>query len=197
METVKVFAYCCREFEEATRKAAGIDPLLSPPINAGNFAYTLEGYDLLYFDLHGEAGFDYWFSVVDRDIVPALRAEQIREADLSGAVVFAVNCYLADEDSLMLDALLDAGCRYVIGGEGKNYGALHSPRWAGLLGLWFRRLLEAGFGPLRALKLAKQRVRLTAVKNRMLGIKHKKTFLEVSDSEAIADTLAFRAYYRK
>lgn len=194
---MQVFAYCCAEFEEATWRAAGVRPLLSPPLDAKSFAYTLEGYDFLYFDLHGEAGLDYWFTKDGKKKVPALMAEQIRQFDLSGAVIFALSCYLADEDSPMLDAFLDAGCSYVIGGDGVNYGAARFPQWAGLLGMWFRRLLNTGLSVPIALKMAKQRVKLTAMKNRIIGIREKRSFLSISDKEAVEDTLAFRAYYRK
>ncbi len=188
---MRVFAYCCAEFEEATRKAAGVIPLLSPPTTAALFdSRWLEGYDLLYFDLHGEPGLDYWR---DGEGIPALYAFQIEQANLDGAVVFALNCYLADDDSPMMDALLDAGASYVIGGDGRNYGAAHSPRWAGLLGLWVRRLMQVGLPPLRALGLAKQRVKLKGRGER----RARKGLFQVSDAEAIKDTLAFRAYVRR
>ena len=179
---MRVFAYCCASFRDITRKAAGVKPLLSPPTSALDFdpAY-LEGRDLLYFDLHGHQYQSFWWG--DGHTV-ALTAQQIRGANLDGAIVFALSCYLADESSPMLDALLDAGARYVVGGDGRNWaGGRQALMGAGLLGLWFRRLLARGMPPLSALAWAKRRVGLSAVKR--------------GKRLAAKDTLEFRAYYRE
>lgn len=179
---MRVFAYCCASFKDMTRKAAGMAPLCSPPTSALDFdPARLERRDLLYFDLHGHQHQSFWWG--DGHTV-ALTAQQIRKANLDGTIVFAINCYLANQESPMLDALLDAGARYVIGGDGENWaGSRRSMMGAGLLGLWFRRLLAWNMPPLRALAWAKQRVRLSAVKR--------------GKRLAAKDTLEFRAYYRE
>ena len=180
---MRVFAYCCASFKDITRKAAGVSPVTSPPSTVYNFDLALlEDRDLLYFDLHGLPGEAYWLGD-DRTL--ALTATALRKADLRGAVVFALNCYLADEDSPMLDALLDAGARYVVGGDGRNWaGGKRAIMDAGLLGLWFRRLLSWKVPPLQALAWAKMRVRLSpAKKGKRLAAK--------------VDTLKFKAYYRE
>lgn len=166
-----------------TRKAAGIRPLLSPPVTASDLAPSdLGGYDLLYFDLHGHPLQPFWRG--DGRAV-ALTAQQVHAADLSGAIVFALTCYLADEGSPMLDALLDAGARYVVGGDGKNWaGSRRELFGAGLLGLWFRRLLAWGVPPLNALALAKKRVKWGMID-------------KASKRLAAKDALQFRAYYRE
>lgn len=181
---MRVFAYCAQSFVEATRAAAGVEPLTCPPISVKDFtAGKLEGYDLLYFDLHGAPGEPFWFG--DNKIY-ALSAVQVLQNDLrgppddpgQGCVVFAANCYLADEDSPMMEALLDAGAQYVIGGDGKNWGPKRGWLYgAPLLGLWLRRWMRIGLSPLRALGLAKKSVRLRGI--------------------AAADTVKFRAYYRE
>lgn len=189
---MRVFAYCAKSFEGSTRKAAGVRPHTCPPLFADAFDIRLlDGASLLYLDLHGLPGTAEWLG---DDGLVALRADQIKGADLHGAIVFALNCHLADDDSPMLDALLDAGAQYVIGGDGENYGGKASPKWAGLLGLWFRRLLPA-LGPLDALALAKMRVRLDGYKARLSDFLGKRG--RVSHTKAIEDTLGFRAYYRK
>lgn len=179
---MRVCAYCCASFRDITRKAAGVSPLTSPPTSALDFDLAqLERRDLLYFDLHGHQYQSFWWG--DERTV-ALTAQQIRETNLDGAIVFALSCYLADEGSPMLDALLDAGARYVVGGDGQNWaGGRRAMLGAGLLGLWFRRLLTWGMPPLRALAWAKWRVRLSAVKR--------------GKRLAAKDTLEFRAYYRE
>ena len=179
---MNTFAYCCASFENMTRKAAGVSPSTSPPSTVYNFDLALlEHRDLLWFDLHGAPGESYWLGD-DRTL--AMTATELRKANLDGAIVFALNCYLADEDSPTLDALLDAGARYVIGGDGKNWGGSNRALMgAGLLGLWFRRLLGWGVPPLEALALAKQRVKLSTLKQ--------------GKQLAAKDTLQFRAYYRE
>ena len=180
---MKVFAYCCASFEDITKRAAGVAPLCSPPFTVYNLDLALlENHDLLWFDLHGAPGESYWLGD-DRTL--AMTATELRKANLDGAVVFALNCYLADEDSPMMDALLDAGARYIIGGDGKNWaGSKRALMGAGLLGLWFRRLLAWGIPPLKALSLAKKRVEWSMID-------------KAGKRLAAKDTLQFRAYYRE
>ena len=202
---MRVFAYCCASFAESTGRAAGVRPLTSPPVDALAFdPRWLEGYDLLWFDLHGQPGLEWWLG--DGGVV-ALTAKQVRGGgrgvggggarpatpgrggDRGGALVFAVNCHLADAGSPMLDALLAAGAGYVIGGEGINWGGQRLLFGAGLLGLRLRQLVERGTGPLLALAWAKRWVTLSLAANRVLG--------RGDMVEAARDTLGFRAYYRQ
>jgi len=184
---MRIFAYCCQSFADGTERAAGVRPLTSPPFDALAFGPTwLEGQDLLWFDLHGQPGLEWWLG--DEGQV-ALTATQIREVDLGGALVFAVNCYLADAGSPMLDALLDAGAGYVIGGEGISWGGKRLLFGAGLLGLRLRQLVERGTDPLLALAWAKRWVQLSLAAQRVLG---RGDMVEVA-----RDTLGFRAYYRQ
>jgi len=172
-----------------------VTPVTSPPLTSTTFDATrLEGHDLLYIDLHGWPGAPVWLgqsaldTIVERRNV-ALTVEQIGNISLLGTVVFAATCYLADDESPMLDALLDAGARYVIGGEGINWNGMHNPIGAGLLGQWLRGGMQLGIEPLRALALAKQRVSLSLVQYRLRGMNAQVT--------AARDALAFRAYERR
>lgn len=175
---MRVAAYCAHSFRKATKKGAGVRPYTCPPLSAEFFSGTLvEGCDLIWFDLHGRAGASAWYG--DRHIV-ALTADKVRSFRLGGAVVFAANCHLADEDSPMLDALLDAGASYVIAGAGSNWGGVERMTGTSLLGLWFRRYLAMGLPVLKALALAKRTARLLS-----------------RDSAVLRDTLAFRAHYRR
>lgn len=184
---MKVFAYCADTFKKSVRKAAGVDPATCPPVDAETFDPAwLEGNDLIYFDFHGLPGAAYWFEeiyqsgMIMAERVMALTADQIRTVDLGGAVVFALSCYLGDEDSPMLNALLSAGASYVVGGDGKNWAATKRVTGANRLGRHFRKALERGNPPLQALSLAKKLLQLTLKPN----------------SKTVQDTLAFRAYYR-
>lgn len=164
-----------------------MEPLCCPPASAELFERSwLESRDFLYFDLHGQPGAAAWYG--DEGIV-ALRAEQAISCSLDGAIVFATNCYLADEESPMMDALLDAGARYVIGGQGPNWAGQRRLYGASLLGWRFRQLLERGFDPLRALALAKRWIGLGMVAHRLLG--------RAAQVRTDQDTLAFRIYYRR
>jgi hypothetical protein len=162
-----ILAYCCASFADSTQKAAGVVPLLSPPLSAfggpglDRFpVYALEGQDVLYFKLHGLPGQPYWYG---DDMITALTADQLPAADLSRTVVFVANCHLwASEKSgkgaPMLDALLDAGAMAVVGGGGENFGKMHEVYGADLLGKWFVMCLRLGASPLTAFYVAKARV---------------------------------------
>ena len=186
---MRVFAYCCESFAESARRASGVEPITCPPVNAGNFCLEwLEGQDLIYFDLHGEPGAPIWLG---DDRIIALMTSQVRQADLRGAIVFAVNCYLADEGAPMMAALLDAGARYVVGGEGKNWANTKRPTGAAALGQRFRQLLERGIEPMMALALAKRWLALGSAFRQVLGRRKSGKVM------AVKDTLAFRAYCRR
>ena len=189
---MEIFAYCGQSFEDATRRATGTEPLVCPPQLAATFEpQWLEGHDLLYFDFHGLPGDDCWFEELPGTLpirIPALNAEQIAEADLGGAVVIALTCYLGDEDSPMLDALLDAGARYVIGGAGQNWANRSGVTGAALLAREMIRHL-ADVEPPEALTRAKRRVRLDLIANALR--------LNFGQVKAAKDTLGFRAFYRK
>lgn len=58
---MRTFAYCAESFFDVTRRAAGVNPLTCPPLTAEDFNPAwLNQFDLLYFDLHGELGQNYW-----------------------------------------------------------------------------------------------------------------------------------------
>jgi hypothetical protein len=110
-----------------------------------------------YLDLHGFKDDDEWRGD-DGEI--ALIAGQVREADLAGTVVFALNCWLGNERSPMLRAMLDAGARCVIGGDGPNWSSpQNGPMMYGaaLLGRWFLIMLQTMMDdPNRALRISKK-----------------------------------------
>lgn len=169
-----------------------MEPLTCPPVCAAGFnPCWLAGdgerpWDLIYLDLHGQPGDTAWYG--DEQIV-ALTEAQVRETDLGGAIVFAVNCYLADDDSPMMDALLDAGARYVIGGAGPNYGGKRAAIGAPLLGLRFRQFYNLFHDPMEALWLAKRSVGIQGRVSNAIG--HK------ASGQADADAVEFRAFYRR
>jgi hypothetical protein len=167
---MRTWAYCAAEFQHSVRKAAGVQPLLSPPVTAEIFnPRWLEGYNFLYLKLHGLPEEVYWYG--DKWIT-ALRATQILAADLKGTVVFVANCHLFQANnghhptSPMLAALLAAGARAVVGGSGENYAKRHSVHGADRLGRAFRYLLQFGFAPYPAFRLAQLTLTLKPHKDR-------------------------------
>lgn len=162
---MKVFAYCALAFIESMRRVAGVEPVTCPPMTADDFdPKRLENHGLLLFDFHGLPGADYWYAestgpggIPER--IVALRADQVRQADLSGTMVFALSCYLGDPDNPMRQAFLDAGAQYVIGGAGENWAGQQRVMGAADLARWFR-ILAPYMSPVKALEQAKWFLRL-------------------------------------
>lgn len=202
IDTAEVFAYCTKDFKRSVREMAGVEPLTCPPYCAfESDSYErfdpkwLEGRRLIYIDLHGEPETDYWYEEIVDPImhiperIIALTGADIRSIDLSDTVVFALSCYLGEDDSPMLDALLDVGAT-VIAAPGKNYASQTRLTGAALLGLWFRKLL---LGPIpapahQALRLAKNRTTMEMVTAGVLG--------DRTRAMAARDTLEFRIFTR-
>lgn len=190
---MKIFAYCAYSFKESTAKASGVEPATCPPMDSQGFnTLWLAGKDLIYFDFHGEPGGDIWYEQYRRqgDLLPtrtvALTAIQLSEAALTDSVVFVLSCHLADKGSPMLEALLDAGAAYVIGGDGKNWASTGPTLFgAAQLGYLFRIALTLGLDPLPALDHAKR-----ALEN-WVSLNREPTEKQLM---AAADTLEFKAY---
>lgn len=162
---MRIFAYCCHSFRHSVRRAAGVEPITSPPFSIFDLDPTeLEDHDLLYFKLHGLPGQPYWYG---DNWMTAVSAEQISELNLLNTTVFVANCHLyqpAVDDvgirySHMLQALLNAGARAVVGGPGINFAARRRVFGADLLGMVFRQVLKANRSAEEALALAKTRLR--------------------------------------
>lgn len=144
-------AICCQSYRFSTRRAAGTTPLTSPPITLQTFnPACLNGAEFLYIKLHGLPNQPFWYG---DDYLTALSANLVSQANLSGCVAFVASCHLPE--SPMLQALLDAGCKAVIGGSGLNYAGRHHITGADLLGLIFRRAYATTHNPVLAFKIAK------------------------------------------
>ncbi len=152
---MRVLAYCAAQFQESTRRAAGVKPLTCPPFSGVDLALTLHGQvepvDLLYLAVHGKPG--SWMLYGDEER-PALSINTAKRFPLP-PVVFASTCYFPQTP--FLKVFLSAGA-VVIAGEGQNFTPPHELAGASLLGLWVRRGLAWGLSPERALQLAKLRV---------------------------------------
>lgn len=152
---MRTLAYCASSWAGQVRRAVGVEPLTSPPLSDGGISPPmLEGYDLIYLDLHGQKGWACWQGDAG---VWALCAETVARAHLGGAIVYATTCFIDQTD--LLPAFLGAGA-VVIGGSGLNFEYESGPlRGVHLLGLWIRRALSLGIPVEAALAIGKLRVR--------------------------------------
>jgi hypothetical protein len=181
---MRVMAYCCQSFKRAVKRAAGVEPITCPPLDANMIdTRDLEGYDLLYLDLHGQPDDTAWYGD-DQDV--ALTCEQVEKMNLRGTVVFAANCYLGDENAPMMAALMQAGAKCVIAAPGKNYGGKKNLTGSSSLGHWFRVFFGLKKDPDWALKTAKNALKAERAASSISGSKKL--------SDAIDDTLEFRAF---
>ncbi len=137
---MKIGAFCLHSGALAVLKATGVTPTTFPPENVLTFAPRwLEGYDLLYFKLHGLPNQPYWYG---DGWQTAIAAQQIKQANLKNTICFVANCYAAD--SRMEQALLDAGARAVIAGPGINYSGKGKLAGADQLGANFIERIKRG-----------------------------------------------------
>lgn len=158
---MRVFAACAASYRESVRRAAGVPPVLSPPLDMDTFDSALwSGYGFYYFKLHGLPGQPFWYG--DR-FLTAVSDDQLRQVDMTGAMVFVAGCNLFQEDppyGPMLSALWDAGACAVVGGTGENFGARLAVVGADALGINIRRAAQLGASPQLAFDLAMKRLRL-------------------------------------
>lgn len=157
---MRVLAYCSAGFADATARATGVYPLLSPPLSAATIhPVMLRGYDLLWFDFHGRDAAAQWDN---NDGMVAITAEQIRRAELLGCTVFTTACWAGERDSPMLHAFLAAGARYVVAGAGPNWSGAQRVSGAARLGRWLRIGMGWGLGTPAALGVARTMLRMTS-----------------------------------
>lgn len=158
---MRIFAACAASYEESVRRAAGVPPVLSPPLEMDTFdPEAWSGYEFYYFKLHGLPNQPYWYG--DRWLT-AVSDVQLRQVDMEGALVFVAGCNLfAGEPPTgpMLEALWAAGAAAVVGGMGENFGARRAVVGADALGINIRRLVQMGARPGMAFRLAMRRLEL-------------------------------------
>lgn len=184
---MRIYALCAASFAESVRRAAGAAPALSPPVTLDTFnPASIEGHHLLYIKLHGLPNHPRWYG--DR-WKPAISAQQIASANLSGTVVFAATCHLytirANQlvPGPMLQALFSTNARAIVGGPNANAATRDRVAGADLLGMYLRRLLSLRLPPSTAFKLARSCVRAS-----------RHTTSDTDDLIALADTLRFRLF---
>jgi len=185
---VRILAYCDWRYLAATRRVVGEGKetmiVSSPPLFASHILPEfLEGYDLLYLDLHGlpQSGFLYT-QTYNKAGDFALNFQTVRRADLDGTVVVATTCYLPETP--FVNAFLHAGAAAVIGGSGANYGSRRRLSGAQALAKHVIRNLQRDVAPAAALGRAKKRLRRD--KRRM-----------ILERTATKDALAFKLFTKQ
>ena len=158
---MKTFAYCTATQRAAVAKAAGVEPLTSPPMHFEQFSPgLLAGQDLLYFALHGLPDQPYWYG---DDYLTAMSTDAFLHLDLSRTVVFVACCHFTAGP--FLPAIQACHPRALIAGNGENYARTETLVGANLLGFFLRRALAAHVPP--NLALASARYRLFLHTNRL------------------------------
>lgn len=153
---MRIAAFSTATGAKSVERATGVKPVTFPPLTLNQFdPRVLEGYDILYFHLHGLPNQSYWYG--DR-MLTAMSVVKVLEARLkSGCVVFAANCH--GRGSKMESAFLQAGAGAFVAGSGTNYAVRFGVvRGADLLGAHFVRALLSGCNVAAALAVAKQRI---------------------------------------
>lgn len=193
---MKTLAICLKSTIISVRKASGVAPLTSPPVNIDTFdPQALSGYDFYYFKLHGLPNERFWYG--DSYHTTTCSAGMLAAINMRigfggrGAVVFVANCFFIPEGEIergspMLDALFQAGAQAVVGGPGENYARTHTVAGADLLGKTLRLLVASGMPPDKAFSFARLSVHVKLVANT----------LAERNTKAADDTLGFRLITR-
>ena len=188
---MNILAYCCASFAKSVQRAAGVQPLLSPPVTYNTFIPDLlMGRDLIYIKLHGLPNQPWWYG---DDWTTALHIDTFRNVALRGTVIFIANCHL--EDGPFLKALQLTGAT-IIGGNGPNYAQATGIIGADLLGRAVRQALERRARPADALRIGKAVLKShTAVmQSRLKLVNTKRRFALEERILANQDALQFKIF---
>lgn len=171
-----VIAYCAKDWERATKAAAGTTPFTAPPLAADSPAVEklldeATKAKIFYLNLHGYVGQPYFYGQSGNVQGPtALTVDQVLARDWTGVVVFAEVCFAAaDGGSPIAKAFLKQGAAAFIGSTTEAYGRTKSV-WvfdgeADRLMAFFRFFYSRSKkpSPARALASAKRLLRLTSI----------------------------------
>lgn len=144
---MNVWSLCGADWRRATATAGGVQPVLSPPFDAGGDWAKAAAADLVYLNLHGFDGQANYYGQQGGVIGPtAVTPQAIAGHDWSGAVVFAEVCFSAkDGGGPIARAFLGNGARAFIGSTTEAYGRIKPVIWDGeadKLAHLFRKFME-------------------------------------------------------
>lgn len=156
---INALALTDKNYQAATLKVAPeADLWVFPPMLASYLMPEhLEGYDLIYIDLHGQPGSVYLYCG-ESQLAAAINLDCVREADLRGTAVFMTTCY--GPETPFVEGFLAAGATAVAAGRGENWGTRTSLTGAQLLGKFFLEEYEQSGDAKGALEQAKKLMRL-------------------------------------
>ncbi len=192
---MNIVAICGASFATATESVVGVKPLTSPPMFDSEFNKEMVGHpDVLYLHLHGQPGDPYLLG----DLGVAVTADQLRGCNLNDTIVIALSCYVGEVGHPVLEALLDAGARYVIAAPGENFTGRSMVIGADVLAREFLHWIGWKVTAKHALSLAKTRVRTE------LGMLRLQLSLATNNREALEtnigallDSLGFAIFTRR
>lgn len=151
---MKTFVLAARRFAVSTWIATGVRPRTAPPLTMQRFSPSwMDGAALVYVCAHGLPGQPYWYG---DGLATLASAEQVRRADLAGAICYLAGCH---GEGPMSDALLDAGAACVVADRDSNWSGLVWPRGSNELGRLFLGELRLGQSAGEALASAALRYR--------------------------------------
>ena len=151
---MKVKSYSTRAWRFSTWRTTGAWPITSPPRSASDQPLDdLLDADVIYIRLHGLGNQPYLYG--DPGLPTALSAEQIRETDLDGKIIFLEGCFGAQ----IADAFIDAGSAIVVGNTGITWGRRFFLGPAQVVGKKWLELFEKGLSPRKALDGAQAEVK--------------------------------------
>lgn len=193
---MNIVAICAESFAVATTAVVKVKPLSSPPLFDSSFDPALIGNpDLLYIHLHGLPN----DPALIGDLGVAVTAEQLRSCNLKGTIVLVLSCFVGTIGHPVLEALLDAGARYVVAAPGENYAGKSTVIGADVLAREFITWLDMKVVCKVALRLAKLRVRSEVDMHhlQMAFANDDSRDLIEANMNALIDTLGFVVFTRE
>lgn len=144
---MNVWALCGADWREATAAAGGVQPVLSPPFEAGGDWAKAAAADLVYLNLHGFDGQANFYGQQGGVIGPtAVTPAMVKAHDWTGCIVFAEVCFSAKNGGgPIARAFLENGARAFIGSTTEAYGRIKPVIWDGeadKLAHLFRKFME-------------------------------------------------------
>lgn len=150
------FGFVDEKYSDVSRRIVNGPIITAPGFNLRTLELTWLEADFVYIDLHGRPDQPKWLFAGDKRVIDYRQIDTFAK----GKIIFATTCHLPG--TALYDALRRGNV--LVSGAGENFGSTGGRAiGAQLLGLWFRRMLELGMTPEKALRYAKTRVAFTSL----------------------------------
>lgn len=170
--SLKIVAYCGKDWVRATRAAAKVTPFTCPPTSTEDGIEAVlkaaATSDIFYLNLHGYPGQSNYFGQDGKNVGPtALTPELVSRYRWDDVVIFAEVCFSAlDGGSAIAKAFLAHGAKAFIGSTTEAYGRTKPTAWDGeadRLMFLFWRCYTIQKDPAKALDKAKGWLRVLSI----------------------------------